>query len=140
MRVSTEGYCAIASFEGVRLKAYKCPAGVWTIGYGHTEGVKEGDTINYAEAGKLLRCDIEKCEVVLDELGKLTQGQIDAIVSFVFNVGKKNWDKSTLKKIIKSDRFSKQIGKEFMRWVYSKGKRLNGLVRRREWEARRYYE
>ena len=109
MRISTEGFCAIASFEGFRPNAYKCPGGVWTIGYGHTDGVKQGDTINYAEAGKLLRSDIEECEVVLDELGKLTQEQTDAIVSFVFNVGKENWHKSTLKKIIKSDRFSKQI-------------------------------
>lgn len=140
MKISTEAYCAIASFEGLRLTAYKCPSGVWTIGYGHTKGVKKGDMISYQEASKLLMRDIEEVEEKIASLGTLTQGQLDSLVSFVFNVGIANFNNSTLKKKVIANRFDKSIGKEFKRWIYSKGKVLQGLVKRREWEARRYYE
>lgn len=140
MKISTEAYCAIASFEGFRATAYKCPSGVWTIGYGHTKGVKKGDMISYQEASKLLMRDIEDVEDKLASLGTLTQGQLDSLVSFVFNVGIANFNNSTLKKKVIANRFDKSIGKEFKRWIYSKGKVLQGLVKRREWEARRYYE
>lgn len=140
MKISTEAYCAISSFEGFRATAYKCPSGVWTIGYGHTKGVKKGDMISYQEASKLLMRDIEEVEDKLVSLGTLTQGQLDSLVSFVFNVGISNFNNSTLKKKVIANRFDKSIGKEFKRWIYSKGKVLQGLVKRREWEARRYYE
>lgn len=140
MKISTEAYCAIAAFEGFRATAYKCPSGVWTIGYGHTKGVKKGDMISYKEASKLLMRDIEEVEDKLASLGTLTQGQLDSLVSFVFNVGFANFNNSTLKKKVIANRFDKSIGKEFKRWIYSKGKVLQGLVKRREWEARRYYE
>lgn len=140
MKISTKAYCAIASFEGFRATAYKCPSGIWTIGYGHTKGVKKGDMISYQEASKLLMRDIEEVENKLASLGTLTQGQLDSLVSFVFNVGFENFNNSTLKKKVIANRFDKSIGKEFKRWIYSKGKVLQGLVKRREWEARRYYE
>lgn len=140
MKISTEAYCAISSFEGFRATAYKCPSGVWTIGYGHTKGVKKGDIISYQEASKLLMRDIEEVEDKLASLGTLTQGQLDSLVSFVFNVGIAKFNNSTLKKKVIANRFDKSIGKEFKRWIYSKGKVLQGLVKRREWEARRYYE
>lgn len=140
MKISTEAYCAIAAFEGFRPTAYKCPSGVWTIGYGHTKGVKKGDMISYQEASKLLMRDIEEVEDKLASLGTLTQGQLDSLVSFVFNVGIAKFNNSTLKKKVIANRFDKSIGKEFKRWIYSKGKVLQGLVKRREWEARRYYE
>lgn len=140
MKISAEAYCAISSFEGFRPTAYKCPSGVWTIGYGHTKGVKKGDMISYQEASKLLMRDIEEVEDKLASLGTLTQGQLDSLVSFVFNVGIANFNNSTLKKKVIANRFDKSIGKEFKRWIYSKGKVLQGLVKRREWEARRYYE
>ena len=84
--------------------------------------------------------DIEEVEDKLASLGTLTQGQLDSLVSFVFNVGIANFNNSTLKKKVIANRFDKSIGKEFKRWIYSKGKVLQGLVKRREWEARRYYE
>lgn len=140
MKISVKGYTAIASFEGFRNKAYRCPSGVLTIGYGHTQGVKPDDTINYAQAAKLLHEDIDKAGAVVMKCGELTQGQYDALVSFVFNLGETNFNKSTLRKKVVANKLDQTIGDEFRRWVYSKGKKLDGLVKRREWEARRYYE
>lgn len=140
MKISLEAYTWIAVFEGFRPTAYKCPSGVWTIGYGHTEGVNKGDTINIKQASDLLKKDIEKVEKVVERLGTLTQGQFDALTSFIFNVGEGNFSSSTLKKKVIANRWDKSIGAEFKRWVYSNGKILNGLVKRREWEAKRYYE
>lgn len=140
MKISIKGYTSIANFEGYRQKAYRCPSGVLTIGYGHTKGVKEGDTISYREAGDLLKADIEEVATAVEKCGELTQGQFDALVSFVFNVGEGNFNKSTLKKKVLKNRFDKSIGNEFRKWVYSNGHKLDGLVKRREWEARRYYE
>lgn len=140
MKISVKGYTAIACFEGYRQKAYLCPSGVWTIGYGHTGNVKPGDFISYRDATDLLNSDIAKVANVVEKCGELTQGQFDALVSFVFNVGEGNFNKSTLRKKVLNDRFDKSIGDEFRRWVYSKGRKLDGLIKRREWEARRYYE
>lgn len=88
----------------------------------------------------MLKKDIEKVEKVVERLGTLTQGQFDALTSFIFNVGEGNFSSSTLKKKVIANRWDKSIGAEFKRWVYSNGKILNGLVKRREWEAKRYYE
>lgn len=140
MKISIKGFTAIARFEGYRQQAYRCPSGVWTIGYGHTEGVKKGDTISYREATDLLHKDIEKSEKVVEQCGGLTQGQFDALVSFVFNVGETNFNNSTLKEKVLNNRYDKTIGDEFRKWVFSKGRKLEGLVKRRDWEARRYYE
>lgn len=90
MKTSQRGINLIKQFEGCRLDAYKCPAGVWTIGYGHTEGVKQGDKISAAQAEAYLRTDLEKkYEKYVDKYAQYgwNQNEFDALVSFAYNVG-----------------------------------------------------
>ena len=130
----------IIDFEGCKLTAYKCPAGVWTIGVGHTKGVKQGQTITEAQAMSLLKGDLLPCENYVNNLGVCkTQGQFDAIVDFVFNLGTAALGRSTLLKYIRAKKPEQYIREEFAKWVNSKGMRLKGLVIRRAWEADRYY-
>ena len=128
-------------FEGLRLTAYRDAAGVLTIGYGHTHGVREGDRISPFWAKELLRDDIEAAEWQVKELNVArTEGQLDALVSFAFNIGIGRLKGSTLLKVIRNGGTRNQIKKEFKRWVYAGGRRLKGLELRREWEARRFFE
>ena len=130
----------IIEFEGCKLTAYKCPAGVWTIGVGHTKGVKQGQTITKAQAMTLLKGDLLPCENYVNNLGVCkTQGQFDALVDFAFNLGTAALGRSTLLKYIRQDKPEQYIRGEFAKWVNSKGMRLKGLVIRRQWEADRYY-
>ena len=129
----------IMEFEGCRLEAYFDEAGVLTIGYGHTKDVREGDCISEYWARELLREDIEKAQAQVVKLGVCrTQGQLDALTSFVFNLGFQRLRKSTLLKVIKRKGSEEEIRREFMRWVYAGGKKMPGLERRREWEANRF--
>ena len=130
----------IIEFEGCKLTAYKCPAGVWTIGVGHTKGVKQGQTITEAQAMSLLKGDLLPCENYVNNLGVCkTQGQFDALVDFSFNLGTAALGRSTLLKYIRQSKPEQYIRGEFAKWVNSKGMRLKGLVIRRQWEADRYY-
>ena len=130
----------IIEFEGCKLTAYKCPAGVWTIGVGHTKGVKQGQTITKAQAMTLLKGDLLPCENYVNNLGVCkTQGQFDALVDFTFNLGTAALGRSTLLKYIRAKKPEQYIREEFAKWVNSKGMRLKGLVIRRAWEADRYY-
>ena len=130
----------IIEFEGCKLTAYKCPAGVWTIGVGHTKGVKQGQTITKAQAMALLKGDLLPCENYVNNLGVCkTQGQFDSLVSFSFNLGTAALGRSTLLKYIRQGKAEQYIREEFAKWVNSKGMRLKGLVIRRQWEADRYY-
>ena len=130
----------IIEFEGCKLTAYKCPAGVWTIGVGHTKGVKQGQTITKAQAISLLKGDLLPCENYVNNLGVCkTQGEFDAIVDFAFNLGTAALGRSTLLKYIRAKKPEQYIREEFAKWVNSKGMRLKGLVIRRQWEADRYY-
>lgn len=130
----------IIEFEGCKLTAYKCPAGVWTIGVGHTKGVKQGQTITKAQAMSLLKGDLLPCENYVNNLGVCkTQGQFDALVDFAFNLGTAALGRSTLLKYIRAKKPEQYIREEFAKWVNSKGMRLKGLVIRRQWEADRYY-
>ena len=127
--------------EGLRLEAYEDAAGVPTIGYGHTKNVRMGDKISEYWAKEMLREDIEEAEWQVKELGVAkTEGQLDALVSFVFNLGIGRLNTSTLLKVIRNGGSMQQIKKEFKRWVYAGGKQLPGLVKRREWEAKRFFE
>ena len=127
--------------EGCRLEAYKDAAGVPTIGYGHTKNVRMGDRITQYWAKEMLREDIEEAEWQVKELNVArTEGQLDALVSFAFNLGIGRLIRSTLLKTIRNGGSKAQITKEFKRWVYADGKQLPGLVKRREWEARRFFE
>lgn len=127
--------------EGCRLEAYKDAAGVPTIGYGHTGNVRMGDKISQYWAKELLRDDIEAAEWQVKELRVArTEGQLDALVSFVFNLGINRLKESTLLEIIRKGGSKAAITREFKRWVYADGKRMPGLVKRREWESRRFFE
>lgn len=141
MRTSDNAIEHIKKFEGLRLCAYKCAAGVLTIGYGHTKGVKAGQTITKSQADTLLRGDLLPVERYVSGLGlRLTQGQFDALVSFAFNLGTGALGRSTLLQKIRSGSSAGVIQAEFRKWVYADGKMLSGLVRRREWESRKWTE
>ena len=130
----------IIDFEGCKLTAYKCPAGVWTIGVGHTKGVKQGQKITEAQAISLLKGDLLPCEKYVNDLGVCkTQGQFDALVDFCFNLGTGALGRSTLLKFIRQGKAEQYIRGEFAKWVKSGGKTLAGLVKRRAWEADRYF-
>ena len=131
----------LMEMEGCRLTAYRDAAGVPTIGYGHTKGVRMGDRISPLWAKELLQMDVDETERKVRELGVArTEGQLDALTSFAFNVGIERLKFSTLLEVIRKGGSKQQIKKEFKKWVYAGGKRLKGLELRREWEARRFFE
>ena len=141
MNTSKAGLDLIKQFEGLRLKAYKCPADVWTIGYGHTSAagqpaVKSGMSITEAQANKILAADLGQYEDAINNSVKvdLTQNQFDALVSFVYNVGIGAFQKSTLLKKLNAGQYDAVPG-ELMKWTKGGGKELPGLVRRRRAEA-----
>lgn len=136
MKTSQKGIDLIKSFEGFRSCAYLCPANVWTIGYGHTgPDVSEGLKISQDEAIELLVMDLEFSEATVTELidRPLTQNQFDALVSFVFNVGRTNFSRSTLRKRLNAGDV-KGAAAEFLKWTIANHKIVPGLVRRREAE------
>ena len=131
----------LREFEGLRLEAYKDAAGVPTIGYGHTKGVRMGDKITRWWAIETLKKDIEEVSQQVDELQVAhTEGQMDALVSFAFNLGIDRLQRSTLLKLIRQGASKAVIKREFKKWVYAGGERMKGLERRREWEAKRFFE
>lgn len=134
----------LKEFEGLRLVAYKPTKAErwWTIGYGHCAGdVRAGMHITKEKAEELLRRDLFFVERFINGIPKVrTQGQFDALVSFTYNVGIGKLKSSTLLKKIMHDAPTEEIQREFMRWVYSCGKKLDGLVKRRRWEAERWAE
>ena len=138
-RIGPKGLALIKSSEGLRLKAYRCPADVPTIGYGSTGAhVRMGMTITEAEADALLRKDLERFERGVAEMaGEMTPGQFSALVSFAFNVGLEALRKSTLlRKHMAGDHAG--AAAEFGKWVNAGGKKLPGLVTRRAAEAALY--
>lgn len=136
MTVSDRGVELIARYEGCRLDAYKCPAGVWTIGYGHTAGVKEGDKLPSQEAAKaLLKKDLEKYGGYVNDCVRkglitfpLSQNQFDALTSFCYNCGNGN-----LQKLV-SGRDAATVAEKLLLYNKGGGKVLAGLQRRREEE------
>jgi lysozyme len=139
MRASQTLIDAIKKFESCVLTAYQDSVGVWTIGYGHTDGVKKGDRITLYQAEKFLKDDLAKFEPVANKCKRIaTQGQYDAVLDFIYNCGPKNWESSTLKKYIEGGHKTWEIQEQFLRWVNAGGKKLGGLVSRRIWEAARF--
>lgn len=135
MKTSQEGINLIKKFEGCKLIAYKCPAGVWTIGYGHTGGVKQGQKITQTQAEKYLKDDLTKYEKGVESLVKVTlnQNQFNALVSFAYNCGLGALKTSTLlKKLNKKD--YKGASNELLRWNKASGRVLEGLKARRKAE------
>lgn len=136
MNTSQNGIELIKRFEGCRLETYICPAGVFTIGYGHTgTDVKSGLKITQEEAETLLKNDLKAFEKGVQRIIKkeLTQNQFDALVSFAYNLGLESLRKSTLAKLINQGKI-KEAANQFERWVYANGVKLNGLIRRRKAE------
>ena len=139
MKASEECINAIKGFEILELKASKCPAGVLTIGYGHPRGVKDGQVITEIQAEVLLKGDILNVENSLNSMSiDFTQGQFDAIVDFCFNLGMVKFIGSTLYTKILVHAPDDEIAAQFRRWVYGGGKKLDGLVKRREWEVQQW--
>lgn len=140
MKASIDAYELIKQFEGLRLEAYLCPAGIWTIGYGHTSGVSPNSFITIQEADEYLHRDVATIEMQLNKLNlSLRQCQWDAIVSFVFNVGIGNFKSSTLLAKIRINPDDNSIMDEFLRWVYANGKVMKGLQKRRLAEMKLYF-
>lgn len=136
MITSQNGIDLIKQFEGCRLTAYKCPAGVWTIGYGTTKNVKPGMTITQEHAEMLLMNDLQPTEKLLNRMGiNFKQRQFDALVSWIYNLGSGNFNKSSLKSYIASNHSSIAITDQMVKWVNAGGKPLLGLKRRRIAEA-----
>lgn len=135
MKTSEKGIALIKSFEGCRLTAYLCPAGVWTIGYGHTAGVSKWQAITQEQADSFLKADLEKYEKYVNVTGlTLNQNQFDALVSFTYNCGAGN-----LKKLI-ANRTLPEIADAMLLYNKGGGKVLAGLVRRREEERKLFLE
>ena len=136
MNISPEGIEFIKEHEGCKLRAYQDSIGVWTIGVGHTSGVKEGDEIDDAEADRLLREDlvwVEKC-IANSVSVALTQNQYDALCSWIFNLGCSSFRKSTLLSYLNQGE-DDLAAKEFLKWNRAGGKVLAGLTNRREAES-----
>lgn len=128
MKISNKGLELIKRFEGCRLAAYQDPGVVWTIGYGHTKGVKKGQTITQAQADAFLVEDCGKAEAAVNKyMSKynFNQNQFDALVSFAFNIG--SIDKLT----INGTRTIAQISEKIPAYCNCAGKKLQGLVNRR---------
>ena len=141
MKTSEAGIALIKEYEGCKLTAYKCPAGVWTIGYGHTAAagepiVSEGMRITAVEATNILKRDLNKFEQGVNQavMVELAQNEFDALVSFAFNVGLGAFQRSTLLRKLNAGDFAAVPG-ELMKWTKAGGKELPGLVRRRRAEA-----
>lgn len=139
MQTSEAGISLIKRFEGCRLKAYSDIVGVYTIGYGHTGGVKLGTIITEEEAEALLKRDLKRFELSIARLitRRLTQNQFDALVSFCFNLGAGALQRSTLRQKINRMEDS-EVPAEFMKWSKAGGRVVPGLLRRRKAEAEFY--
>ncbi|ECB1325827.1 lysozyme [Salmonella enterica subsp. enterica] len=132
MKTSNDGLDFIRAREGVKLAAYQDGGGVWTIGYGHTRGVKQGQVINHEQADEFLNNDLRQVESCISErvTVALNQNQFDALVSFVFNVGRQAFSDSTLLKKLNEGNY-RAAADQFTRWVYDNDKFVQGLYNRR---------
>lgn len=138
---SEDGLRLIRRFEGFSAVPYLCPAGYLTVGYGHV--VKNPDAfrqpITEDEATEILTVDVETAERAVLRLiaAPLTDGQFDALVSFTFNLGAGALQRSTLRRKVNREDHE-DAAAEFLRWVWAGGRKLNGLIRRRQAEAALY--
>lgn len=139
MKTSQRGINLIKQFEGVRLTAYKCPAGVYTIGYGHTRGVTRGMKITEEEASAFLAADLRNSEKAVERYDSIyhwNQNEFDALVSFTFNCGAAN-----LRSLLRNGRRNRsQIAETLPLYRKAGGKVLKGLERRRAAEKALFLE
>jgi lysozyme len=137
MHISDEGFDLIKHFEGCELEAYKCAAGVWTIGYGHTKDVQEGDEWSKEKAEFMLWDELEEeYEKYINDLVDvpLSQFQFDALVSWVYNLGPANLKSSTMLKKLNAGEYE-EVPSQMKKWNKANGKVLEGLIRRRAAES-----
>jgi lysozyme len=146
MDLSNKGLSLIKKHEGCKLTAYKCPAGVWTIGFGNTKyangtPVKEGERITIKQAEDLFKEIVEEFSYSVYFLcGEyVNQNQFDALTSFAYNVGIGAFKKSTLLKLVRANANNPLIRNEFAKWNKVKGKPIKGLTNRRKEEADLYF-
>jgi lysozyme len=140
MRINSVGRALIEHFEGLRLEAYKCPASVWTIGYGHTSEVKRGQKITREEAEALLMADLHEYEETVCKavgLAKTTENQFSAMVSLAYNIGPGAFGSSSVLRLHKDGR-NAEAANAFKLWNKGGGKVLTGLVTRRQAEEELY--
>lgn len=136
-RINDDGVALIKEFEGLQVKPYRCPGGVWTIGYGHTRTVQAGMVISEAEADVLLKEDLRLVERAVSRIVqvKLSDNQFAALVSFAFNVGVGNFERSTLVRLLNRGWYD-QVPAQLMRWNRAAGEVYGGLARRRAAEVK----
>jgi len=136
-----DGKSIVRKFEGCKLTAYLCPAGIPTIGYGHTHNVKLGDTCTQQQADEWLEDDFFYATSDVKAVVKvpLTDNQLDALASFVFNLGVRKLIQSTLLKKLNAKDYT-GAANEFDKWVFAAGKKLNGLIARRAAEKQLFLE
>ena len=136
MNISQEGISLIKKFEGCELEAYKCAAGVWTIGYGHTKDVKEGNSITKEEAESMLVHELQEYCSDVDIAVKvdLKQNEFDSLVSWTYNLGPTNLNSSTMLRVLNEGKHD-EVPAQMKRWNKASGQVKQGLVRRREAEA-----
>ena len=136
MKTSNQGKNLIKEAEGLRLDAYRCPAGIPTIGWGHTKGVRMGQRITREMAEDMLVEDIIPIERLLNGLRiNFRQEQFDALVSWIFNLGAGNFKSSTMYKRILENANDEEITDQLIKWTYSGKQQLPGLMKRRVAEA-----
>ena len=145
--IGLKGIKLIKEFEGCRLKAYKCPSNVWTVGYGSTfyedgSKVKQGDIISQERANELFLQIVKKFVDGVDRMvtSKVTQNQFDAMVSLSFNIGLGGFKRSSVLRKVNINPNDETIGASFRLWRKGNGVVLPGLVRRREAEVKLYFE
>ena len=136
METSQDGLKLIKKFEGCELKSYQDSVGVWTIGYGHTKGVEEGQERPQDEADEMLASELGEYEGYINDMVEcdLEQHQFDALVAWVYNLGPTNLRSSTMLKRLNANDLD-DVPNQIKRWDKAGGKVLQGLVRRREAEA-----
>ena len=136
MKTSQYGIELIKHYEGFEARAYKCPAGVWTIGYGHTKGVQEGDEWSEDHANHMLTIELEEYEGYVNDCVEvpLSQNQFDALVSWTYNLGGGNLKASTMLKVLNQGKYD-EVAYQMSRWNKAGGKVLEGLSKRRKSEG-----
>ena len=136
MKISEDGLELIKKFEGCETTAYRDSVGVWTIGFGHTKGVEEGQTCSIEDAESMLADEMDEYEGYINNMVKvdLQQHEFDSLVAWVYNLGPTNLGESTMLKVLNGGQFDR-VPDEMNRWTRAGGKILEGLVRRRQAES-----
>ncbi len=145
-KLGAKGKSLIQHFEGCKLKAYKCPAGIWTIGFGNTfyednSPVKEGDSISIERANELFDLIVDDFVENVNTVVKsdINQNQFDSLVCICYNIGQSAFYKSTLLKKVNLNPSDPSISDSFLMWNKAKGKVLEGLTKRRIAEGNLYF-